>query len=138
LANYRAELPLRAFHRSNSRGTLEVFEFSARMAKSAKPGSLPIVFGRALIDPYAGWQCTRQSGDSLWPSPGSSTACVVVQPIFDMADQLNNPEPTVFPGWVLRISLLRAATGTPEGAELCGYSYPLQVVYCPSKAARSC
>src|SRR6185503_8056410 len=65
LANYHAELPLPAAP-PTTQGTLEVFEFSAEDGSEINKRIVPIVFGRALIDPFTGFTVhTVAPGDTL-------------------------------------------------------------------------
>jgi nucleoid-associated protein YgaU len=49
-----------------ARGTLEVFEFSAEDGSEINKRVIPIVFGRALVNPYLGFAVhTVRSGDTL-------------------------------------------------------------------------
>ena len=50
LFNYHAELALPGIP-GTTRGTLEVFEFSAKDGSEINKQVVPIIFGRALIDP---------------------------------------------------------------------------------------
>ncbi|HEU0115280.1 MAG TPA: Gmad2 immunoglobulin-like domain-containing protein [Thermomicrobiales bacterium] len=102
--NFHVELPLGAIP-ATPHGTLEVFEFSQGSGGEVGKVVVPIVFGRALIDPYHGFaQYTVQSGDTLsgiaadWYTDASKW-----RRIFDAnRDQINNPD-LIFPGQVLRI-----------------------------------
>jgi nucleoid-associated protein YgaU len=104
--NFHAELPLPGVP-STPRGTLEVFEFSARDGSEINKQVVPIVFGRALIDPYAGFQqYTVQSGDTLFAIAQQFYGNGSLFPrIFDAnTHQLSDPN-LIFPGQVLRIPL---------------------------------
>ena len=104
MANYHAELPLPGVP-SSTRGTLEVFEFSAKDGSEINKVVVPIVFGRALIDPYAGFQqYTVQPGDTLSAIAQQFYGDGNLYPrIFDAnPNQLTNPN-LIFPGQVLRI-----------------------------------
>ena len=49
-----------------ARGTLEVFEFSAEDGSEINKRVIPIVFGRALVNPYTGFAVhTVAAGDTL-------------------------------------------------------------------------
>jgi nucleoid-associated protein YgaU len=49
-----------------ARGTLEVFESSAKDGSDLHKQVIPIVFGRALVDPFAGFSVhTVRAGDTL-------------------------------------------------------------------------
>ena len=102
--NYQVEIPLGSVP-PTPQGTLEVFEFSAADGSEIHKVVVPIVFGRALVDPYGGFaQYTVVSGDTLsgiaqqwygdpnqWPR------------IFEAnRNQISNPN-LIFPGQVLRI-----------------------------------
>ena len=51
---------------SRPRGTLEIFEFSAEDGSEINKRVIPIVYGRALVDPFHGFAIyTVQSGDTL-------------------------------------------------------------------------
>jgi nucleoid-associated protein YgaU len=51
---------------SRPRGTLEVFEFSAEDGSEINKRVIPIVFGRALVDPFHGFTIyTVEPGDTL-------------------------------------------------------------------------
>ena len=52
--NFHVELDLVGVP-GNARGTLEIFEFSASDGSEINKVVVPIVFGRALIDPYHGF-----------------------------------------------------------------------------------
>jgi|SRR5579864_6398653 len=103
-ANYQASLALGSIP-STPQGTLEVFESSAKDGSDINKVTVPITFGRALLDPYHGFaQDTVQAGDTLsamaqrwykdpneWPR------------IFEAnRNQIINPN-LIFPGQVLRI-----------------------------------
>ena len=103
-ANYRASLALGAVP-ATPQGTLEVFESSAKDGSDINKVTVPITFGRALIDPYNGFtQDTVQPGDTLsslakkWYSDGSQWPR-----IFEAnRHQITNPN-VIFPGQVLRV-----------------------------------
>ena len=106
LFNYHAELPLPGVP-STAGGTLEVFEFSAKDGSEINKQVVPIIFGRALIDPYAGFQqYTVQAGDSLSAIAQSFYGDGSLYPrIFEAnTNQLTDPN-LIFPGQVLRIPL---------------------------------
>ena len=87
------------------RGTLEVFEFSAKDGSEINKRVIPIVYGRALVDPYTGFMLhTVAAGDTL-----SKLADTFLgdpskfQVIFAAnRDQLDDPDVIVV-GQVLRI-----------------------------------
>jgi len=104
--NYHAELPLPGVP-STTRGTLEVFEFSAQDGSEINKQVVPIIFGRALIDPYAGFQqYTVQPGDTLSAIAQQFYGDSSLFPrIFEAnINQLTDPN-LIFPGQVLRIPL---------------------------------
>jgi nucleoid-associated protein YgaU len=103
-ANFHATLPLGAIP-STSNGTLEVFEFAQSGIGEVGKVVVPIVFGRALIDPYHGFaQYTVRSGDTLSGIAGDWYQDASQWPrIFDAnRDQINDPN-LIFPGQTLRI-----------------------------------
>ena len=86
--------------------------FTAKL-NSAKDGSeinkqvVPIIFGRVLIDPYAGFQqYTVQPGDTLFAIAQNFSANGSLYPrIFEAnTNQLTDPN-LIFPGQVLRVPL---------------------------------
>jgi len=90
---------------ANPRGTLEVFEVSAEDGREIHKHVRPIVFGRALVNPFHGFAVhTVQPGDTLsgiaeefYGDPGKFTI------VFDAnRDQLSDPD-VIFPGQDLRI-----------------------------------
>ena len=87
-------------------GFLEVFEFSqSGDGSELNKVIVPIVFGRALIDPYHGFaQYTVVSGDTLSAIAEQWYGDSSVWPrIFEAnRDQIGNPD-LIFPGQVLRI-----------------------------------
>jgi nucleoid-associated protein YgaU len=88
-----------------TQGTLEVFEFSAKDGSEINTQIVPIVFGRALIDPYAGFQqYTVQDGDTLSAIAQQFYGDATLFPRIFAAnpDQLTDPD-LIFPGQVLRI-----------------------------------
>jgi nucleoid-associated protein YgaU len=90
---------------STTRGTLEVFEFSAKDGSEINKQVVPIIFGRALIDPYAGFQQhTVQPGDTLSAIAQQFYGDASLYPrIFEAnTDQLTSPN-LIFPGQALRI-----------------------------------
>lgn len=86
-------------------GTLEVFEISAKDGSEIHKRVVPIVFGRALVDPFQGFALhTVQSGETLsaiaqqWYADAAR-----FRTIFDAnRNQLTDPD-VIFPGQVLRI-----------------------------------
>jgi nucleoid-associated protein YgaU len=104
MANFHAEAPLPGIP-STTRGTLEVFEFSAKDGSEINKQVVPIVFGRALVDPYSGFQqYTVKPGDTLFAIAQQFFGDGNLYPrIFDAnPHQLTNPN-LIFPGQVLRI-----------------------------------
>jgi nucleoid-associated protein YgaU len=102
--NYHAELPIGSIP-ATPQGTLEVYGFHAGTGAEVNKVVVPIVFGRALIDPYRGFaQHTVVAGNTLsgiaqqfygnasrWPR------------IFEAnRDQILNPD-RIFPGQTLRV-----------------------------------
>lgn len=98
----RIDLPGRP---PTSRGTLEVFETSERDGSEINKVVVPVVFGSALRDPYAGFaQHTVETGETL---------SVIAEQFYGNGDQwrtifqanrdqLEDPD-SIFPGQVLRI-----------------------------------
>ena len=105
LGNYHAVLPLGEVP-ATPQGTLEVFEFfQSGDDTELNKVVVPIVFGRALIDPYQGFaQYTVVSGDTLSGIAQRFYGDGALFPrIFEAnRDQISNPN-LVFPGQVLRI-----------------------------------
>jgi nucleoid-associated protein YgaU len=104
LFNYHAELPLTGIP-STTGGSLEVFEFSAKDGSEINKQVVPIIFGRALLDPYAGFQqYTVQPGDTLSAIAQQFYGDSSLFPrIFEAnTNQLTDPN-LIFPGQVLRI-----------------------------------
>ena len=87
------------------KGRVEVFEFSARDGSEINKVSVPVVFGRALIDPYHGFaQYSVRSGDTLaeiaqrfYGDSGRWRAILEAN-----RDQIFDPD-RIFPGQVLRV-----------------------------------
>lgn len=103
--NFQITLPLGTVPTTPS-GTLEVFEISAADGEGEiNKVTVPIVFGRALIDPYHGFfQYEVKRGDTLSAIArefyGNSA---LSNRIFEAnRDQLVNPD-RIFPGQFLRI-----------------------------------
>jgi len=104
LFNFQTEIPLPGIP-PTARGTLEVFEFSAKDGSEINKQVVPIIFGRFLIDPYAGFQqYTVQPGDTLSAIADQFYGDASLFPrIFEAnTNQLTNPN-LIFPGQVLRI-----------------------------------
>jgi nucleoid-associated protein YgaU len=102
--NFHAELPLGAVP-ATPQGTLEVYGFHAGTGAEVGKVVVPIVFGRALIDPYHGFA----QRDVV----ASDTLSAIAQQVYGDAsqwprifeanrDQIFNPN-LIFPGQVLRI-----------------------------------
>jgi nucleoid-associated protein YgaU len=87
------------------RGTLEVFEFSAEDGSEINKRVIPIVYGRALIDPFHGFTIhTVEPGDTLsaiadqfYGDPAKFRIVFAAN-----RNQLDDPDEIV-PGQVLRI-----------------------------------
>ena len=87
------------------RGTLEVFEFSAEDGSEINKRVIPIVYGRALVDPFHGFAIhTVQSGDTLssiaqdfFGDPGKFRIIFAAN-----RNQLDDPD-VILPGQDLRI-----------------------------------
>jgi nucleoid-associated protein YgaU len=87
------------------RGTLEVYEVSAEDGSEINKRVVPIVFGRALVDPYTGFTIHEVQ-------PGDTLAAIADQFYGDPAkfriifaanrNQLDDPD-VIVPGQVLRI-----------------------------------
>jgi nucleoid-associated protein YgaU len=90
---------------SRPRGTLEVFEFSAEDGTEINKRVIPIVYGRALVDPFHGFTVhTVEPGDTLsaiadtfYGDPGKFRIIFAAN-----RNQLDDPDEIV-PGQVLRI-----------------------------------
>jgi nucleoid-associated protein YgaU len=104
-ANYHTSIALGAVPPTPA-GTLEVYEESAKGDGSElSKVVVPIIFGRALIDPYHGFaQYTVQPGDSLssiaqhWYGAAAQWTRIYEA----NRDQVVNPN-LIFPGQVLRV-----------------------------------
>ncbi len=86
-------------------GFLEVFEFSAQDGSEINKVVLPLIFGRALIDPYHGFaQHTVVPGDSLSGIAQRFYGDATLWPRLFEANrhQISNPN-LIFPGQVLRV-----------------------------------
>jgi nucleoid-associated protein YgaU len=102
--NFHALLPLGSVP-ATPQGTLEVFDVAAGVGGGAGKVVVPVVFGRALVDPYHGFaQHAVVAGDTLsaiaqqWYGDPSAWPR-----IFEAnRDQIGNPD-RIFPGQVLRI-----------------------------------
>ena len=104
LFNFRAQIALPSLP-ATARGPLEVFEFSAKDGSEINKQVVPIIFGRALIDPYAGFQqYTVQPGDTLSAIAQQFSGDASLYPrIFEAnTNQLSSPN-LIFPGQVLRV-----------------------------------
>jgi nucleoid-associated protein YgaU len=90
---------------SRPRGTLEVFEVSAEDGRDLHKHVIPIVFGRALVDPFAGFAVyTVEPGDTLssiadsfYGDPGRFRIIFAAN-----RDVLDDPD-VIVPGQPLRI-----------------------------------
>jgi hypothetical protein len=102
--NFHVALPLGAVP-PTPRGTLEVFEASARDGSEINKVVVPVIFGRALLDPYHGFaQHTVAAGETLsaiarrWYGDGA-----LWPRLFEAnRDQIADPN-LIFPGQVLRV-----------------------------------
>ena len=86
-------------------GTFEVFGFHAGTGEEINKVVVPIVFGRALIDPYHGFaQHTVVAGDTLSSLAEQFYGDLTQWPrIFEAnRDQILNPD-LIFPGQTLRV-----------------------------------
>jgi nucleoid-associated protein YgaU len=102
--NFHAELPLGAVP-PTPQGTLEVYGFHAGTGAELGKVVVPIVFGRALIDPYHGFaQRAIVAGDTLSAIAQQFYGDASQWPrIFEAnRDQIFDPD-LIFPGQVLRI-----------------------------------
>jgi nucleoid-associated protein YgaU len=102
--NFRVELPLGA-DPATPQGALEVFGFHAGTGAEVGKLVVPIVFGRALVDPYVGFaQREVQAGDTLAAIAQRFYGDASLFPrIFEAnRDQLFDPD-LIFPGQTLRI-----------------------------------
>jgi nucleoid-associated protein YgaU len=87
------------------RGTLEVFEFSAEDGSEINKRIVPIVYGRALVNPYTGFAVhTVEPGDTLsgiadqfYGDPAKFRIIFAAN-----RNQLDDPD-VIVPGQVLRI-----------------------------------
>ena len=87
------------------RGTLEVFEFSAEDGSEINKRVIPIVYGRALIDPFHGFTVhTVEPGDTLSAIANTFYGDPAKFRIIFAANrnQLDDPD-VIVPGQVLRI-----------------------------------
>jgi nucleoid-associated protein YgaU len=103
-ANFHVALALGGVP-STAQGSLEVFEFSAADGSEINKVVVPVVFGRALIDPYVGFaQHTVAAGDTLSAIAQEFYGDTNQWPrIFEAnRDQINNPN-LIYPGQKLRV-----------------------------------
>lgn len=103
-ANFTAEVRVGAVP-PTTRGSLEVYEQSAEDGSEIDTVSVPVVFGRALVDPYSGFgQRTVVAGDTLSSIAGAEYGDPgLFGRIFEAnRDQLDDPD-LIRPGQVLRI-----------------------------------
>ena len=90
---------------SRPRGTLEVFEISAEDGREIHKRVVPIVFGRALLDPFAGFtlhtvaagETLSEIADSFYGDPAKFRILFAAN-----RNQLDDPD-VIVPGQVLRI-----------------------------------
>jgi nucleoid-associated protein YgaU len=104
LFNFHKDIPLSGVP-STTQGTLEVFEVSAKDGSEINTQVVPIIFGRALVDPYAGFQqYTVKPGDTLSAIAHHfyGNAGLFNRIFAANTNQLTNPN-LIFPGQVLRI-----------------------------------
>lgn len=101
--NFHVEIPTGV--PATPRGTVEVFEFSAENGSEINKVVVPVVFGRALIDPYHGFaQHAVKAGETLskiakqWYGDAGKRSIILDA----NRDQIANPN-LIFPGQVLRI-----------------------------------
>ena len=90
---------------ARARGTLEVFESSAKDGSELHKRVIPIVFGRALVDPFIGFALhTVAPGDTLSSIADTFYGDPAKFQIIFAAnrDQLADPD-VIVPGQVLRI-----------------------------------
>lgn len=103
--NFHTTLPLGVIP-ATPQGTVEVFEFSAKGdGTELNKVTVPVVFGRALLDPYHGFtQYTVVSGDTLSSIAQHFYGDPMQYPrIFEAnRDQISNPN-VIFPGQVFRV-----------------------------------
>jgi nucleoid-associated protein YgaU len=104
LFNFQTQIALPGVP-SSAGGTLEVFEVSAKDGSEINKQVVPIIFGPALLDPYAGFQqYTVEPGDTLSAIAQRFYGDASLYPrIYEAnTDQLSSPN-LIFPGQVLRI-----------------------------------
>jgi nucleoid-associated protein YgaU len=102
--NFHAELPLGGVP-ATPQGTVEVFEFSANDGSEINKVTVPITFGRALVDPFHGFaQHTVAAGDTLSRIATAFYGDAAQWPrVFEAnRNQLASPD-VIFPGQVLRV-----------------------------------
>jgi len=106
-ANFQIAMPINTIPKTPS-GTLEVFEISPKDGSEIQHKVvIPIVFGRALIDPYYGFsQYQVKSGDTLSGIAKQFYRNSSLYPrIFEAnRDLLSHPE-QISPGQILRIPM---------------------------------
>jgi nucleoid-associated protein YgaU len=103
-ANFQITMPINIIPKTTS-GTLEVFENSAADGSEIKKVIVPIIFGRALVDPYFGFsQYQVKRGDTLSSIAKQFYDNSSFYPrIFEAnRDVLSSPE-NISPGQILRI-----------------------------------
>jgi hypothetical protein len=104
LGNFQLTMPIKTIPKTPS-GTLEVFSVSPADGSIIDKVSIPIIFGRALIDPYFGFsQHKVQQGDTLSSLAKTFYGNSSLFPrIFEAnRDFLSSPE-KISPGQILRI-----------------------------------
>ena len=90
---------------ARARGTLEVFEVSAEDGSEIHKRVIPIVFGRALVDPFLGFAVhIVEAGDTLSSIADTFYGDPAKFQIIFAAnrDQLSDPD-VIVPGQALRI-----------------------------------
>ncbi len=103
-ANFQISMPIGAVPKTTS-GTLEVFEISANDGREVNKVIIPIVFGKALVNPYHGFsQYQVKRGDTLSSIAKQFYNNSALYPrIFEAnRDLLSSPE-KISPGQTLRI-----------------------------------
>jgi len=103
LGNFHVDLALSAL--PGPQGVVEVFEFSAEDGSEINKVVVPVTFGPALIDPYAGFlQYTVQRGDTLSKLARQFYGNAGLYPrIFEANRHLLSDPNRIFTGQVLRI-----------------------------------
>jgi nucleoid-associated protein YgaU len=103
-ANFQIAMPVSTVPKTTS-GTLEVFEESANDGSEVNKVVIPIVFGRALVNPYHGFlQYQVKRGDTLSTIAKQfyNNSSFYTRIFAANRDFLSSPE-TISPGQILRI-----------------------------------